>query len=159
MIYNLWTNKSGVCKRKEVLDVVRKEERKSAATVASIHTEYVQSLQQKVDRKKARKVRLYRRLAVLSIAAILVLSVLTHTFIDQKKMLTLKKQEHEELLVELEALEDEQNSLTGQLAKLNDDEYIAKLARQEYFLSDKNEIIFSMPNKKEISKKESGEKE
>ena len=159
MIYNLWTNKSGVCKRKEVLDMVRKEERKSAATVASIHTEYVHSLQQKVDRKKARKVRLYRRLTVLSIAAILVLSVLTHTFFDQKKMLTIKKQEQEELLVELEALEEEQNALTGQLAKLDDDEYIAKLARQEYFLSDKNEIIFSMPNKKEIIKKDSGEKE
>ena len=159
MIYNLWTNKSGVCKRKEVLDVVRKEERKSAATVASIHTEYVHSLQQKVDRKKARKARLYRRLTALSIVVIIILGVLTHTFFDQKKMLAMKKQEKEELLVELETLEEEQNMLTGQIAKLNDDEYIAKLARQEYFLSDKNEIIFSMPNKKEKNKKESGEKE
>lgn len=159
MIYNLWTNKSGVCKRKEVLDMVRKNERKPAATVESIHTEYAQSLQQKVDRKKAQKVRLYRRLTVLSIAAILVLSVLAHTFFDQKRLLTMKKEEQEELLVELESLEEEQDALKGQLAKLDDDEYIAKLARQEYFLSDKNEIIFSMPNKKEIRKKESGEKE
>lgn len=142
-----------------MLDMVRKEGKKSAATVASIHTEYVSSLQQKVDRKKAHKVRLYRRLMVLAVAAILILSVMTHTFFDQKKLLALKKQEHEELLVELQALEEEQGYLTDQIAKLNDDDYIGKLARQEYFLSDKSEIIFSMPNKKEIIKKESKEKE
>ena len=78
--------------------MVQKQERKSPATVASIHTEYVQSLQLKVERKKARKVRLYRRLAVFSAAAILILGVLTHTFFDQKKVLAMKEQEKEELL-------------------------------------------------------------
>ncbi|MBO1910044.1 septum formation initiator family protein, partial [Microvirga sp. 3-52] len=54
---------------------------------------------------------------------------------------------------------DEQEMLMNQLAKLEDDEYIAKLARQEYFLSDDNEIIFSMPNKKVEDKKKTDEKE
>jgi len=139
--------------------MVQKEGKKSAAKVASIHNEYVSSLQQKVDRKKAHKIRLYRRLTVLAIAAILILGVMTHTFFDQKKLLALKKQEHEEMLVELKELEKEQDYLTDQIAKLNDDDYIGKLARHEYFLSDKNEVIFSMPNKKEIIKKESKEKE
>lgn len=142
-----------------MLDMVQKEGKKSAATVASIHNEYVSSLQQKVDRKKAHKIRLYRRLTVLAIVAILILGVMTHTFFDQKKLLALKKQEHEEMLVELKELEKEQDYLTDQIAKLNDDDYIGKLARHEYFLSDKNEVIFSMPNKKEIIKKESKEKE
>jgi cell division protein DivIC len=31
------------------------------------------------------------------------------------------------------------------IVKLNDDEYIAKLARKEYFLSNDNEIIFTLP--------------
>ena len=36
--------------------------------------------------------------------------------------------------------------------KLNDDDYIAKLARKEYFFSKKNEIIFNIPeDKKEKS--------
>lgn len=139
--------------------MVQKEGKKSAVKVASIHNEYVSSLQQKVDRKKAHKIRLYRRLTVLAIAAVLILGVMTHTFFDQKKLLALKKQEHEEMLVELKELEKEQDYLTDQIAKLNDDDYIGKLARHEYFLSDKNEVIFSMPNKKEIIKKESKEKE
>ena len=49
--------------------------------------------------------------------------------------------------------------LTGRLAKLNDDEYIAKLARQEYFLSDKNEIIFSLPKKDGKGEKKEDKKE
>ena len=128
--------------------MVQKSNRKSPATIASINKEYVQSLQQKVDRKKARKVRLYRRLAVFAVAALLILGFFTHSFFEQKKILALKEQEKVEKLAELKEVEDEQEMLINQLAKLEDDEYIAKLARQEYFLSDNNEIIFSMPNKK-----------
>ena len=50
-------------------------------------TEYVQSLQQKIDRKKARKVRLYRRLTVFAIVALLMLGYFTHSFFEQKKIL------------------------------------------------------------------------
>lgn len=57
----------------------------------------------------------------------------------------------------LAKLEKEQLILENEIAKLNDDEYIAKLARSEYFLSDKGEIIFNIPNseKKEKEKKSS----
>ncbi len=139
--------------------MVQKPNRKSPATIASINKEYVQSLQQKVDRKKARKVRLYRRLAVFAVAALLILGFFTHSFFEQKKILALKEQEKAEKLAELKEVEDEQEMLINQLAKLEDDEYIAKLARQEYFLSDNNEIIFSMPNKKADDKKKTDEKE
>lgn len=139
--------------------MVQKDNRKSPATIASINKEYVQSLQQKVDRKKARKVRLYRRLAVFSVAALLIFGLFTLSFFEQKKILVLKEQEKAEMLAELKEAEDEQEMMINQLAKLEDDEYIAKLARQEYFLSDSNEIIFSMPNKKAEDKKKTDEKE
>ena len=57
-----------------------KQNRKSPATIASINKEYVQSLQQKIDRKKARKVRLYRRLTVFAIVALL-MSRLFYAFV------------------------------------------------------------------------------
>ena len=139
--------------------MVQKNNRKSPATIASINKEYVQSLQQKVDRKKARKVRLYRRLAVFAVAALLILGFFTHSFFEQKNILALKEQEKAEMLANLKEVEDEQEMMINQLAKLEDDEYIAKLARQEYFLSDSNEIIFSMPNKKAEDKKKTDEKE
>ena len=45
----------------------------------------------------------------------------------------------------LAKLERKQMILENEIVKLNDDEYIAKLARSEYFLSDKGEIIFNIP--------------
>ena len=33
-----------------------------------------------------------------------------------------------------------------QISKLNDDEYIGKLLRKEYFLSEEGEIIFTLPD-------------
>lgn len=139
--------------------MVRKQEKHSSATVRSIETEYVRSLQQKVNRKKALKIRLYRRLFIFSLVAVIILSVLTVTFFNQQKVLAAKEKEKEVLLTELVEVEENQAMLTGQLAKLNDDEYIAKLAREQYFLSEKNEIIFSMPKSKEKDEKKDGEKE
>ena len=125
----------------------QKQQRKSSATVASIQTEYVRSLQKKETRKNARKVRLYRRLTVFAIAAAIILGGLTNMFINQKQALAAKEQQKVEMLAQLEVVQEEQEMLKRQLVKLNDDDYIAKLARKEYFLSEKNEIIFSVPRK------------
>ena len=62
----------------------QKQKRKSPATVASIQTEYVRSLQKKESRKHARKVSLYRRLTVFAVVAAIILGGLTHMFIQAK---------------------------------------------------------------------------
>ncbi len=135
----------------------RKQQRKSSATVASIQTEYVRSLQKKELRKNVRKVRLYRRLAVFAVAAAIILGGLTQMFIKQKQVLAVKEQQKVEVLAQLEVMQEEKDMLQRQLVKLNDDDYIAKLARKEYFVSENNEIIFSVPgNKKKQDKKDDG---
>ena len=80
--------------------MVQKQQRKSSTTIASIQTEYVHSLQKKEDRKNARKVRLYRRLTVFAIAALLLSVILRISFIKQKKALAVKEQEKSEMLAE-----------------------------------------------------------
>lgn len=123
------------------------EQRKSSTTVASIETEYVRSLQKKeVWRNKQRK-RLKKKLVLYAIIALLVFGGLTNVLIQQKQTLQAKEQEKVKVLAELEEVNNEQLLLKKQLVKLDDEDYIAKLARKEYFLSDKNEIIFSVPNK------------
>lgn len=121
------------------------QKRKSPATVASIQTEYVRSLQKKEVRVHARKIRLYRRLAVYAIIAVVILGGFTQTYFSQKQALSVKEQKKIELLAELEVVTAEQKVLERQIVKLSDDAYIAKLARKDYFLSDTNEIIFSTP--------------
>lgn len=145
--------------REEVQDLEQKQQRKSSATVASIQTEYVRSLQKKEIRKNARKVRLYRRLAVFAVASVIILGGLTQMFIKQKQVLAVKEQQQVEMLAQLEVVQEEQEMLKRQLVKLNDDDYIAKLARKEYFLSEKSEIIFSVPENKKKTDKKDDEKE
>ncbi|MFS0577335.1 septum formation initiator family protein [Sporosarcina sp. 179-K 3D1 HS] len=123
------------------------EERSSRATVASIQTEYVRNLQKKQHRKAALKVRLFRRLAVFGIISAILFGGLIHTNLQQKQVLADKEQKKAELTAQLKQVQAEQDVLKKQLVKLDDDEYIAKLARKEYFLSDRNEIIFSIPEK------------
>ncbi|MBE1556159.1 FtsB family cell division protein [Sporosarcina limicola] len=135
----------------------QKQQRKSSSSVASIQTDYVRSLQKKESRKNTRKIRLYRRLTVFAITAAIILGGLTQMFIKQKQVLVAKEQRKVELLAQLEGVQEDHEMLQRQLVKLNDDDYIAKLARKEYFLSEKNEIIFSIPeNKKKTDKKDAG---
>jgi cell division protein DivIC len=135
----------------------QKQQRKSSERVASIQTEYVRSLQKKETRKNARKVRLYRRLSVFAIAAAIILGGMANMFINQKHALAAKELQKVETLAQLEEVREEKEMLERQLVKLNDDEYIAKLARKEYFLSEKSEIIFSIPeNKKKTDEKDDG---
>ena len=60
---------------------------------------------------------------------------------------------------ELEQVLEKQEMLKLQIAKLEDDEYIAKLARKEFFLSEEGEIIFTMPNSSENGDEKDAEDE
>ena len=136
---------------------MEQKKRKSSATIASIETEYVRSLQKKESRKHARKIRLYRRLTVFAIVAAIILGGMTQMYIKQKQALEVKELEKVELTAQFEEVKQEQEALKRQLVKLDDDDYIAKLARKDYFLSENNEIIFSIPeNKKKTDKKDNG---
>ena len=61
----------------------------------------------------------------------------------------------EEFKTQAEEIFTGHQMLELQIAKLQDDEYIAKLARKEYFLSEEGEIIFTIP--KESDKKDDDE--
>lgn len=71
------------------------------------------------------------------------------TYLSQLAALEVKQHEKKQLEKQLSGLENKKQILEEEIIKLNDDEYIAKLARKEYFLSEKNEIIFNLPQKKE----------
>lgn len=71
------------------------------------------------------------------------------TYISQIAALDEREAEKKQLQRQLSGLERQQQILEEEIVKLNDDEYIAKLARKEYFLSEENEIIFNLPKKEE----------
>ncbi|PIC63684.1 hypothetical protein CSV79_10640 [Sporosarcina sp. P13] len=133
---------------------MNKTQKQSSEKVTAIDNDYVRSMQKKEYMKKAQKKRLRNRLAVFAVIICIVAGSLFNMNSRQKELLAMKEQEKARAMATLKDLKAEQEQLNMQLTKLDDDEYIAKLARKEYFLSESNEIIFSIPDKKKESEKE-----
>ena len=126
--------------------------------VQPLNNDYVRSNPQARAQIKAKiAVRRRRRIAVFFILATVAIVLLVKANMVQHERLAAK----EEAKVAATALLDEalhkQELLNLQIAKLEDDEYIAKLARKEFFLSDEGEIIFTIPNKSEKDNDEKDE--
>lgn len=113
--------------------------------ISSINSEYVRSVQKKKKRQQAQRVRLYRRLVAFAVVASLVIGFLVHSLLESQRTLAEKKATQIEVEQSLAETTEEKESLELQIAKLNDDEYIGKLLRKDYFLSEENELIFTLP--------------
>ena len=127
--------------------------------VSSINKDYVRSVERQEKRQKQHKVRLFRRLSAFAVLVVIVMAWITLTMFSQSNALAAKEQKKQEVLELLAEVKEEQEMLQSQIIKLNDDEYIAKLARKEYFLSEEGEIIFSIPENEKNDKKKEGSKE
>lgn len=128
---------------------------KKRIPIASLETNYMKQQEVSMRRAAKRKKLLIRRLTVFLVLT-LTLSYLTiSSLFSSADALEAKEAEKIKLEATLAKLEKKQSMLENEIIKLNDDEYIAKLARSEYFLSDEGEIIFNIPNPK---KKEEEEK-
>lgn len=117
--------------------------------IASINTDYVRSIERQENRNKAKKVRLARRLLLFSIMSVAVVGLLISTLLSSKSAYEVKQVQKEQVAQELEQVNEEQEILKVQVSKLNDDEYIGKLLRKQYFLSEEGEIIFTLPGNEE----------
>lgn len=123
---------------------------KQSNTVKSLNNDYVRSNeeQQQLKQKRHRqKIFLRRRFAVYTVIAAIILFCLFDYMGKQRELLA---KQHDELAAaeeKLESAKEQQEMLKLQISKLEDDEYIAKLARKEYFLSEEGEIIFTIPDK------------
>ncbi|WP_019244499.1 MULTISPECIES: FtsB family cell division protein [Bacillus] len=117
--------------------------------VAKIQSTYVEQREKSQMQKAKRKRGLIRRLTVLGIC-VLVLSVVTiSTLLSQSAAIEKKSEEKSKVEKKLASLQKDQKMLEEEIVKLNDDEYIAKIARRDYFLSNKGEVIFNLPKKKD----------
>ncbi|MBS8266978.1 septum formation initiator family protein [Mesobacillus boroniphilus] len=127
------------------MGVIRKK------NIAKIENQYVQQREKAGIAETRKRKLLFRRLAVFALFASVISYLMISTFISQSAALEKKQEEKEQLEQNLANLQKQQEILDEEIVKLNDDEYIAKLARKEYFLSEKNEIIFNLPKEKNDS--------
>ncbi|EPD8438398.1 FtsB family cell division protein [Listeria monocytogenes] len=119
--------------------------KKAKSKVARIENRYIKDAATMKKTRSRRRIALFRRLAFMAIIFAVVGGLLTITY--TKQVLTLKEKKEKQVQVDkkMVAMKDEQDSLNEQIKKLHNDDYIAKLARSEYYLSKDGEIIFNIP--------------
>ncbi|MCM3218060.1 septum formation initiator family protein [Niallia taxi] len=116
--------------------------------VTKIQTDYnVQQEELSISAARKKKL-LFRRLAAFSICALAIGFFMISTLISQGSVLEEKAAEKKKLDGKIALLEKEEKSLKEQIVKLNDEDYLAKLARKDLLLSEKGEIIFNIPDGK-----------
>jgi cell division protein DivIC len=113
--------------------------------IAKIQTTYVHQ-QEIAEIASARKRKLlFRRLSLFLVFAALISYLMITSFISQSSTLDKKVAQKKQLEQQLIQLKKQQEILKEDIVKLNDDDYLAKLARKEYFFSENGEIIFNIP--------------
>ncbi|MFK9094953.1 septum formation initiator family protein [Bacillus salipaludis] len=116
--------------------------------VSKIQTTYVEQ-QEYAEIASARKRKLLlRRLSLFLVFASFLSYLMISSYISQTTKLDAKVAQKKKLDHQLSELKKQQDILKEDIIKLNDDDYIGKLARKEYFFSEKNEIIFNIPEGK-----------
>ncbi|WP_018663685.1 FtsB family cell division protein [Heyndrickxia acidiproducens] len=116
--------------------------------IASMDNAYTK---QKIVKEKIiarRRKLLVRRLTLFTAVAVVISYILVATLISRNEQLAAKQQQKAGLEQKVKEIDKQQALLKGEIVKLKDNDYIAKLARSEYFLSEKGEIIFNIPNSK-----------
>ncbi|RFU66909.1 septum formation initiator family protein [Peribacillus saganii] len=119
--------------------------------VATIQSPYVKQHEKKVQTGEKKRRGLIRRLTLYAVFAVVLSIASASALISQAAVLEEKTAEKKNLQEKLDKLENKEVLLEEEIVKLNDDDYIAKIARKDYFLSNKGEVIFNLPKKEEDS--------
>jgi cell division protein DivIC len=112
--------------------------------VTQLQSTYIEKYQQEEQMISVKRRGLIRRLIAFSLLAALISYVLVSTMVSQHKAMNEKQEQKEKLQEQLTTLKDEQVLLEEEIVKLNNDEYIEKIIRRDYFLSKEGEIIFKV---------------
>ncbi|MFN2748244.1 MULTISPECIES: FtsB family cell division protein [Bacillus] len=115
--------------------------------ISQIQNEYKEQMERKQQHLKRKRRGLYRRLTVFGAVVLLTAIVLVSSMWTQSSDISAKEEKKEELLKKLDKLEAKKSDLQDEIVKLKDKDYVAELARKDYYLSKDGEIIFKFDKK------------
>lgn len=114
-----------------------------------LDNDYVRSTDKAINRKVQSRKRKLRRIVFFAVVPVVIIAFLINILVHQSETLAKKEKQKQEATQHLVKVKEEQDSLNLKIKQLEDDEYIAKLLRKEYFLSEEGEIIFIIPDKED----------
>ncbi|MGJ9385068.1 cell division protein [Salipaludibacillus neizhouensis] len=113
--------------------------------VRQLTSEYMEKQELLTQQRKRRRKGLVRRLSVFAVLMIIFFSITGVTLFQQQSSIQQQEVEQEQLDKTLSLMEKEQSHLTEEIQWLQDPEYIAELARRDYFLTKPGETLFQLP--------------
>ena len=116
--------------------------------VSKIQTTYVAQQEYAEIASARKKKQVIRRLSVFFVFAGLLSYLMISSFLSQTTKLEAKIAQKKQVDNQLADLKKERNSLKQEIINLNDDDYIAKFARKEFFFSKEIEVSFTIPDEK-----------
>lgn len=120
-----------------------------AKKVSNIENEYISERELQARRRRKTNQVVKRRLLVFGGGLLLILLFLSGLMLYQMSVNRNLKEEHAKQTAEYKKLQEKEIVLREKLKQLNSKEYIEKIARSEYFLSNDGEVIFKLPDSEE----------
>lgn len=117
---------------------------KENETIARIKSNYMKQYEVNQERQRRRRKRLYRRLSLFGFVVIILFGSLSIYHFNQRSVYSEQKQQYEQLSEQLVDLKKQESNLEEEINLLNDEAYILDIARTNYFLSKKDELIFQI---------------
>jgi len=121
---------------------------KKEASITRIHSPYIKNKTLADIREYKRKRKLKMRMQLIVAIGIFFVLLSGSTLIKNYSQVSVLEQERAEAEETLHSLDLHQDELEYYITLLEDEEYVAKLARSEYYLTKDNEIVFSFPDDK-----------
>ena len=119
--------------------------KENQTNVAKLTNEYTHNKTLQALRERKHKRHMRRRITgILAVSCFFVSGFAINIWTNTQTISQMEK-EKKEAQNELKLVEKEQENLNNQIKKLEDEDYVAKVARSQYYLSEENEIIFSLP--------------
>lgn len=113
--------------------------------VTHLNNQYVSEFNYQQSLKMRRQKSLKRRMTVLLVVGFVLLLIPTVPLLRDYMRVRDFEAERVQATEHLSDLEDYQGDLEYYIELLNDEEYVAKLARSEYYLSKDEEVVFNLP--------------
>lgn len=119
--------------------------KKEPTNVTRLQNNYTKTktLQAYREQKNKRKKRI--RVSIILLIGSLIIVFLSSKILTNVQSISKMETEKQQAEITLKDSQQEQERLQTQIKRLEDENYVAKLARSQYYLSKDNEIIFSLP--------------
>lgn len=127
--------------------------------VENIGNTYTSSENKKKQQKQTRKRVIRRRTTLFGGILLLIIIILSVMLVTQKQSNSEDAAERQQKEQKYQKQQDEELALKEQLNNLNDKDYIEKVARDDYYLSNDGEVIFKLPSDNKSDSKSKDKKD